>query len=65
MVGVYRVEYYCPRQANYWQPLKGFLGLFPQSFPTIDSAVAACNQLLWQYHSARVVDSFGNVQYQV
>jgi hypothetical protein len=62
---VYRVEYYCPRQSQFWQPLKGFLGLFPQTFATQEQAVQACNPLLWQYHSARVIDPWGNVVYQV
>ncbi len=64
---MYRVEFYCPRSGRlYWQPLRGgFLGLMPQSFPTFDAAVAACNGLMWKYHSARVVDAAGNLVYQV
>jgi len=62
----FRVEYYCPRQAPYWQRFG--TGLFsPQgkAFPSFDLAAAQANALIWQYHSARVIDVYGNVQYQV
>jgi hypothetical protein len=63
---MYRVEFYCPRSGNpNWQPLRGFLGLIPQTFSTPEAAVNACNALLWRYHSARVLDPFGQVIYQV
>jgi len=61
---VFRVEYFCPRQSPYWQPLKGFLGI-PKTFATQEQAQAAANPLLWQYHSARVLDPWGNVVYQI
>ena len=61
---MYRVEFYCPRQAAYWQPLRGFLGI-PKTFSDGSQAIAAANQLMWQYHSARVLDPMGNVVYQV
>lgn len=63
MESMYRVEYFCPRQSPYWQPLKGFFG--PKTFPSLEAAVMACNPLLWQYHSARVIDPWGNVAYEV
>jgi hypothetical protein len=62
---VYRVQFYCPRSGkNYWQTLTGFLWQ-PRTFPTQEAAQQACDQLLWQYHSARVIDPWGNVVYQV
>jgi hypothetical protein len=64
---MYRVEFYCPRSGRlYWQPLRGgFLNLTPQTFADLESAAAAANQLMWQYHSTRVVDSSGQVVYQI
>ena len=62
---VYRVEYFCPRQnPARWQVLKGFLGI-PKSFSDLNEATNAANQLLWQYHSARVVNQWGGVEYQI
>ena len=55
---MYRVEFYCPRQAPYWQTL-------PETFWIQGSAVSKANSLVWQYHSARVVDRSGNVIYQI
>jgi hypothetical protein len=64
---MFHIEYYCPRQAPYWQVLQqGFL-IFrsPQRFGDFGSARRACDGLLWQYHSARVVnDQTGQVVYQ-
>lgn len=64
---MYRVEYYCPRSGRlYWQPLRGgFLSLMPQTFQTFEAAEQAANGLLWRYHSARVLDPYGQVVYQV
>ncbi len=64
---VYRVEFYCPRSGKlFWQRLKGgFLGLQEQSFPDQNSAEQACNSLIWKYHSARVIDPWGNEVYRV
>ena len=62
---MYRVEFYCPRSGNpNWQPLRGFLGI-PKTFGSYAEAEAAANQLLWKYHSARVLDPYGQVVYQV
>jgi hypothetical protein len=64
MQEMYRVEYFCPRQdPTRWQQLRGFFG--PKTFPDLNQAVNAANQLMWQYHSARVIDPFGNVAYQI
>jgi hypothetical protein len=65
--GMYRVQYQCPRKHGDWDwyDLKGFLGLFQQSFPDRMAAVQAANGLLWQYHGARVLDPWGQVVYQV
>jgi len=65
LVFVYRVQYYCPRSGKmYWQLLTGFLGM-PKTFGSYGEAQQACNSLIWQYHSARVIDGAGNVLYQV
>ena len=48
----------------YWQLLTGFLGM-PKTFGSYGEAEQACNSLIWQYHSARVIDGAGNVLYQV
>lgn len=62
----FRVEFYCPRQAPIWQPLtEGFIFKTLKIFPTLDDAQAACNGLVWQYHSARVIDASGNQCYFV
>jgi hypothetical protein len=60
---MYRVQFFCPRQSPYWQDLSGFFG--PEVYPHWDGAVAACNRLLWQYHSARVLDQNGEELYRV
>lgn len=60
----FHVEYYCPREANIWQIERGFLG----SVKTFGDQVTAqfrADSLIWKYHSARVVDAYGNVVYQV
>lgn len=64
---MYRVEYYCPRSGRlYWQPLRGgFLNLAQPTFPSLEAATYAANRLMWQYHSARVLDGAGNVVYQI
>ena len=55
---MYRVEFYCPRQAAYWQPVN-------ETFFFLASATRKANSLIWQVHSARVLDSSGQVVYQV
>jgi hypothetical protein len=63
---VYRVQYFCPRQAPFWQDLTtGLIFKTPQTFPDLTSAQMVCNSLVWQYHSARVLDPSGRVVYQV
>ena len=63
---MYRVQYYCPRQAPFWQDLKeGLIFKTPRLFPNQTSAQTVCNSLVWQYHSARVIDSYGQVVYQI
>jgi len=37
----------------------------PQTFQTFEAAEQAANGLLWRYHSARVLDPYGQVVYQV
>lgn len=56
----YQVEYYCPRQGEFWQR--------PNGYPAINSFLAACNwaEVLKPPNGwARVVDGFGNVVYQI
>jgi hypothetical protein len=63
---MYRVQYLCPRQSPYWRDLTaGLIWKTPREFPTFPSAQSACNGLLWQYHSARVIDPMGSVVYQI
>lgn len=63
---MYRVQYYCPRQAQFWQDLtEGIIWKTPRTFPSVQAAQQTCNGLLWQYHSARVIDPYGQVVYQI
>jgi hypothetical protein len=63
---MFTIQYFCPRQAPYWQSLtEGLIWKTPRQFSTFESAVAECNSLLWKYHSARVLDQAGNPVYQV
>jgi len=55
---MYRVQFFCPRQSNNWQ-------WQPGGFNSIQEAVQVCNGLIWRYHSARVIDPWGNPVYQV
>lgn len=64
---MYRVQYYCPRQAPIWQDLtEPFLLIFrsPRTFSTLGDAQSTANSLIWQFHSARVIDPSGRVVYQ-
>lgn len=54
----YYVEYFCPRISPTWQREMFSWADFP-------GAVAEANRLMWQYHSARVLDRFGVVRYSV
>ena len=64
---MYRVQYLCPRSGNpNWQDLTE--GLFWQTtrmFSNPGDAQMVCNSLVWQYHSARVIDPYGQVVYQI
>ena len=64
---MYRIQYQCPRVHGdwLWHDLTGFLGLFTQEFPDQASAINTANGLLFEYHSARVIDPWGRVVYQV
>jgi hypothetical protein len=55
---MYRVEYYCPLEAPYWQAYR------ENPWWIFANACKKVDELMWQYHSARVVDSSGNVLYQ-
>jgi hypothetical protein len=54
---VYRVQYFCPRQAPYWQG--------NGQVPTFESAVALAQILKPPMGSARVIDPQGQVVYQI
>jgi hypothetical protein len=54
---VYRVEYFCPRQAPYWQG-KG-------QMPTLQGAIALAQVVKPPQGSARVIDPYGRVVYQI
>jgi hypothetical protein len=56
--GMYRVQYFCPRQSQRWQQLA-------QLFPSLAAAIQTANSLIWRYHSARVLDPSGRPVYQV
>jgi hypothetical protein len=59
MAGMYHVEYYCPRE------MPGVWQADPQNpWFIFGNAVQRVNRLIFQYHSARVVDGAGNVLYQ-
>lgn len=63
---MFTIQYYCPRQAPFWQTLQeGWVFKTPRMFADFNSAQNVCNGLLWQYHSARVIDPNGQVVYQV
>ena len=63
---MYRIQYYCPRQSPYWQDLQeGIFWKTPRLFPSFPTAQQTCNTLLWQFHSARVIDPNGQIVYQV
>ena len=65
---MYRVQYFCPRQSQAWQDLtESVLLIFraPSTFRTFEEAQTRANGLIWQFHSARVIDPWGNVVYQV
>jgi hypothetical protein len=56
---MYRVQFFCPRQSPNWQE-------WPHgAYRELGQAVAAANQLIWQFHSARVIDPWGRSVYQV
>ena len=55
---MYRVEYYCPRQSPYWQRQNG-------SSADLERAIAWAQFVKPPNGSARVIDSWGNVVYQV
>ena len=52
------VEYYCPREAACWQRI-----LSP--WPTVEAAARYADSLIWNYHSIRVADRYGNIVYSV
>ena len=64
---MYRIQYFCPRSGNpNWQDLtEGLIWKTPRMFQGFQQAQQTCNGLLWQYHSARVIDPQGNVVYSV
>lgn len=63
---MYRIQYFCPREAPYWQDLtEGLLWKTRREFPSLQGAKMVCNSLLWQFHSARVIDPRGQIVYQV
>lgn len=64
---MYRVQYLCPRSGNpNWQDFtEGLFWKTPRMFPSFGSAQGACDGLVWQYHSARVIDPSGRVVYQI
>ncbi len=64
---MYWIQYLCLRQGPEWKPLTEGFWIFktPRTFQGFEAARMTCNSLVWQYHSARVIDSSGQVVYQV
>lgn len=63
---MYRIHYYCPREAPFWQEYKE--GLFfktPAVFSDLQRAIQVCDSLVWRYHGARVIDPSGRVAYSI
>jgi len=54
---MYRVEYFCHREGGTWKPVPD------NPFWILSNAISRVNALIFQYASARVVDSAGNVLY--
>jgi hypothetical protein len=63
---MYRVQYLCLRLGPQWQDLtEGWVWKTPRMFQGFEAARMTCNGLLWQYHSARVIDPQGQVVYSI
>jgi len=64
---MYRIQFFCPRSGNpNWQDLtEGLIFKTPRVFPSFQNAQTVCHSLVWQYHSARVIDPYGHVVYQI
>jgi len=64
---MYRIQFYCPQKGPLWQNLT--TGIWPfkrlETFSDLASAAARCDSLIWTCHSARVLDQWGRVAYQV
>ena len=54
---MYRVQYYCPRQSPYWQG-NGVA-------PTLQQAITLAQIVKPPLGSARVIDPYGRVVYQI
>lgn len=62
------MQFYCPRQSPYWQDYtESALIIFrkPVTFDTVRPACRVADSLIWQFHSARVIDQDGRILYQV
>lgn len=57
------MQYLCPRQSSDWQWVKTLFWV--RTFDVFADAAGVAESLIWQYHSARVVDLSGNVLYVV
>jgi len=63
---MFTIQYYCPKEAPIWQQLtEGWIFKTPRRFADFGSAQDACNDLMWKYHSARVINPNGQVVYQL
>ena len=56
--GMYRVQYFCPRQSPYWQTSQGVYGSF-------QTAATWCQMVKPPQGQARVIDQYGQVVYAI
>jgi len=62
----FTIEYFCPRLSSFWLPYReGMIFKTVRVFSDLPSAQMVCNGLVWQYHSARVLDADGRIVHQV
>lgn len=63
---MYWIQYFCPREAPFWQDLtEGLIFKTRREFPSLEGAKMVCNSLLYRFHSARVIDPSGRPVYQI
>ena len=63
----FTIEFFCPRSGNpNWQAYReGLIFKTVRVFMDFNEARMLCDSLVWQYHSAHVLDASGRVIYQI